>query len=124
MTPDAEGDVPIGGDCYLMPLCSWHNNKARDRQVFEHTQTKMLELSGYMQGEAAATFLARMPGETPLSLVFLGDEGLSYRNIEDGPGAVAKALACVDGPSGAPFLLLRQHSDGDVVTYTVEDARF
>ena len=124
VTPNADGDVPIGGDCYLMPLCSWHNNKARDGQAFEHTQTKMLELSGYMQGEPAATFLARMSGETPLSLVFLGEEGLSYRNILDAPGAVAKALACVDGPSGAPFLLFRQHSEGDVVTYTVEDARF
>jgi hypothetical protein len=124
MTPNADGDVPIGGDCYLMPLCSWHNNTARNGQVFEHTQTKMLELSGYMQGEPAATFLARMSGEAPLSLVFLGEEGLSYRNIPDAPGAVAKALACVDGPSGAPFLLFRQHSEGDVVTYTVEDARF
>jgi hypothetical protein len=104
VTPNDDGDVPVGGDCYLMPLCSWHNNTARDGQVFEHTKTKMLELSGYMQGESVATFLARMPGEAPLSLVFLGDEGLSYRNIEDGPGAVAKALACVDGPSAGPFL--------------------
>jgi len=110
-----------------MPLCSWHNGTARNGQVFQHTQTDMLELSGYMQGEPAATFLARMPGESPLSLVFLDDEGLSYRKIEDEPGAAAKALAFVDGPSAdgaGPYLLLRQHSEGDVVTYTVEETRF
>ena len=127
VTQNANGNVPTGGDCYLMPLCSWHNSTARDGQVFQHTQTQMLELSGYMRGEPAATFLARMPGEAPLSLVFLGNEGLSYRKILDEPEAAAKALAFVDGPSadrGGPFLLLRQHSEGDVVTYTVEEARF
>lgn len=127
VTPNADGNVPTGDICHLMPLCSWHNATALDGQVFQHTQTEMLELSGYMQGEPAATFLARMPGEAPLSLVFLGEEGLSYRNIPDGPGAVAEALAAVDGPSAGgagPFLLFRQHSEGDVVTYTVEQARF
>ena len=127
VTQNANGNVPTGGNCYLMPLCSWHNSTARNGQAFQHTQTQMLELSGYMQGEAAATFLARMPGEAPLSLVFLGNEGLSYRKILDTPEAAAKALAFVDGPSadeGGPFLLLRQHSKGDVVTYSIEDARF
>lgn len=127
VTPNADGDVPDGGDCYLMPLCSWHNGKGNDGKAFAHTQTQMLELTGYMQGEPAATFLARMPGELPLSLVFLGDEGLSYRNIADEPEAVEKTLAAVDGPRAAgagPYLLLRQHSDGDAVTYTIEDSRF
>lgn len=127
VTPNSDGSVATGGTCYLMPLCYWHNGKANDGKAFQHSQTQMLELSGYMQGEPAATFLARVPGEAPLSLVFLGDEGLSYRNIADAPEAAAKALAFVDGPSAegaGPFLLLRQHSGGGAVTYTVEEARF
>lgn len=126
VTQNSNGSVSTGGQCYLMPLCSWHNSTARDGMIFQHTQTQMLKLSGYMQSEPAATFLARMPGEAPLSLVFLGDNGLSYRNIVDEAEAPAKTLAAIDGPSaaaGGPFLLLRQHSDGDTVTYTIEDSR-
>ena len=103
VTPNADGNVPTGGDCYLMPLCSWHNSTARDGQVFQHTQTQMLELSGYMQGEPAATFLARMPGEAPLSLVFLGDEGRQHVaspvDVEARPdAAVGERCARADRP--------------------------
>ncbi|MBN8809445.1 MAG: hypothetical protein J0I47_14590 [Sphingomonas sp.] len=127
MTQNDKGSVPTGGQCYLMPLCSWHNGKANDGVLFSHTQTKMLQLSGYMQGEAVATFLARLPSDAPLSLVFLDEDGLSYRNIADEPGAAAQTLAADDGPSTAdsgPYVLLRQHIDGDTVTYTIEDSQF
>jgi hypothetical protein len=126
VTPNLDGSVPEGGNCYLMPLCYWHNGKANDGKAFQHQQTRMLELSGYMRGEPAATYLARMSGAAPLSLVFLGDEGLSYRNIADEPDSAANTLTSIHSASLAgvgQFVLLRRNSDGETVTYTIEDAR-
>lgn len=54
-----DGKVETGGISYLMPLCAWHNSKARDRKNFEHSKTKMLELSGFMEGQTAFTFNMR-----------------------------------------------------------------
>ena len=131
VTPNQDGSVTFGGICYLMPLCYWHNGKSNDGKAFAHQRTRMLELSGYMRGEPAATYLARMSGEAPLSLVFLGENGLSYRNIGPAPRSagesVAEAMATIDGadPAGAPpFLLLRRHLAEQGATYTLDDARF
>lgn len=62
MSVHQDGSVPFGDECFLMPLCSWHNSKARDHMAFEHTETRMLKLFGYMQEEPRATFL-RTNGE-------------------------------------------------------------
>lgn len=75
MTSNEDGSAPVGGDAYLMPLCSWHNHSARNGKAFEHTETKIILLSGYMQGELAATFELRRSGSPePFSLLYLDDE--------------------------------------------------
>lgn len=59
MTPTSNGAVE-DGECYLMPLCKWHNSPYRNGITFKHTETKMLKLIGYMQGDVALTFKMRM----------------------------------------------------------------
>lgn len=71
MTLNADGSVPEGGICYLMPLCYYHN--AQDGDAFEHTETKMLELSGYMQGELFSTFSLRLPSPAPFAILYLDE---------------------------------------------------
>lgn len=73
MTINQDGSVESGGKCYLMPLCSGHNNKSRDGIAFEHTNTKMVRLTGYMKGELAATFLLRLPNEHPYALLYYSE---------------------------------------------------
>ncbi len=81
MTPNSSGDVANGGTCYLMPLCSWHNNTARDGVAFSHTETSMLQLSGYMQDEMAVTFMARLPSDEPFSLMYYSDGKWQHKNL-------------------------------------------
>ena len=81
MTPNSNGIVDDGGTCYLMPLCSWHNNKARDGIEFTHTETSMLKLTGYMEGEMAVTFMARLPSKKPFSLVYYSDGDWHQENL-------------------------------------------
>ncbi|ANQ51839.1 hypothetical protein MY04_4504 [Flammeovirga sp. MY04] len=81
MTTNSNGKVEDGGICYLMPLCSWHNNKARDGVNFTHTQTKMLELSGYMTDELPVTFKLRMPSEEPYVVLFHHEDEWKFENI-------------------------------------------
>lgn len=54
-----DGIIAEGGTSYLMPLCPWHNSKARDGKNFKHSKTRMLELGGYMEGQNAFTFHVR-----------------------------------------------------------------
>lgn len=82
MTPNEDGNVPEGGDCYLMPLCSWHNHHTREER-FEHSEIRMLRLTGYMQDELFATFALRLPSPSPFALLYF-DEACSQwkeRNI-------------------------------------------
>ena len=60
MTTNTNGIVKTGGISYLMPLCKWHNHPARNNKNFEHDETEMLLLRGFMQGDTALTFLWRM----------------------------------------------------------------
>lgn len=69
MTPNSDGIVDKGAVSYLMPLCKWHNNPTRNGIAFKHTKTKMLELSGFMQGDVPLTFALRLD-DTP-KLLFL-----------------------------------------------------
>ncbi|WP_299669815.1 hypothetical protein [uncultured Ruegeria sp.] len=80
MTPNEDGQVEIGADSYLMPLCHWHNHKNRDGVAFEHSETSMLRLTGFMQSEIAATFRARLPSLERHSIVFLRDD--SWRSAD------------------------------------------
>lgn len=125
MTPNSDGIVDDGGTCYLMPLCSWHNNKARDETAFHHDLTSMLQLSGYMEGDIAATFIARMPGDIPLRIV--GAEGNTVTLQATDPDTFAQAMA-VDRAERLPislppyYLAFRQEAVGGRMTYLIEAA--
>ena len=84
VTTDPNGGV-IDDSCYLMPMCSWHNNKARDRVKFTHSQSKMLKLTGYMKGELAATFQLRLPSPHPYALLYYAEDlqGWTYRDMTE-----------------------------------------
>lgn len=90
MTPNEDGQVEFGADSYLMPLCSWHNNKSRDGVAFEHTKTLMLKLSGFMQGEIAATFMARLPSERRHAIVYTGGDEPMCANLSEPEADAAK----------------------------------
>ena len=81
MTVNSDGSVGEDRICYLMPLCYYHN--AQDGDAFEHTETKMLRLSGYMQGELFATFSARLPSPEPFALLYFddADQQWKHRNV-------------------------------------------
>jgi hypothetical protein len=81
MTINSDGSVGADGICYLMPLCYFHN--AQDGEAFEHSNTKMLKLTGYMQGELFATFSARLPSPEPFALIYFDDADgqWKHRNI-------------------------------------------
>jgi len=82
MTTRKSGIVEIGGISYLMPLCYWHNSTSRNEMAFEHTETKIIKLSGYMQGEIASSFMARYPSKKPHSLIFFDNKkGWKHKNL-------------------------------------------
>ena len=83
MTPNADGQVEIGADSYLMPLCSWHNHKNRDGVAFELNASRMLRLSGFLQSEIAATFLARLPSEERHSIVYASASTWKAANLTE-----------------------------------------
>lgn len=70
MTPNRTGIVRAGKISYLMPLCNWHNNTRRNGIAFKHTETRMLELKGFMEGDSAVTFALRLPSEEQFSLLY------------------------------------------------------
>lgn len=82
MTINASGEV-LDQTCYLMPLCSWHNNKARDGVLFTHKNTAMLHLSGYNQAELAVTFMLRLPSNEPFAFLYDTGEGWTYEDLPD-----------------------------------------
>lgn len=81
MTTAQNGIVAKGGTCYLMPLCSWHNSTSKDGIKFTHTHTQMLQLSGYNEGELAATFQLRLPSEQPYALLYHSAQGWKHENL-------------------------------------------
>lgn len=119
MTTNADGHVPVGGTCYLMPLCKWHNSKGRDGTPFAHKETRMLKLSGYMEGDIAATFAARMPGEAAFRLVSVKGDGLTAHAFDEPQLRVFKARP--DAPKS--YVVFRRVEAGGVVGFVIEDAR-
>lgn len=81
MTPSSDGNVSVGGSCYLMPECQWHNNKARDGIAFYHSETAMLQLTGYMQGELGATFQIRLPCSEAFGLLYNLEGDWQHQNF-------------------------------------------
>lgn len=114
MTPNSDGKVATGGSCYLMPLCAWHNNKARDGQPFSHTETEMLQLEGYMEGEAAVSFRARMEDPLPYSAIFATPDGLRHMNLDAAAGRALQEgrSAEVLTPGASAHLLLHRTAPG------------
>ena len=122
MTTDPEGSVPIGGISYLMPLCKWHNNIARNGIAFQHEKTRMLKLFGYMQGEPLATFVARAPGPAEFRRVAVKGKKLVTAAV-DAPIAMPKvAGALASRYSGGSFILFRRIDEGGVTSFVIEDA--
>jgi hypothetical protein len=123
MTPNADGHVAHGGICYLMPLCKWHNSTRRDGTPFEHEETEILQLSGYMEGDLAVTFAARLPGDAAYRLVSVEGDALAARPMN------APQLHLFDargaGPALPPnYLLFRRVEEDGAVRFVIEDARF
>ncbi|MGB0907579.1 MAG: hypothetical protein ACPGVT_08800 [Maricaulaceae bacterium] len=85
VTDKANGIVQDGDITYLMPLCYWHNSTSRDGNNFNHTKTKMLELDGFMQGDTAPTFMARMSNGRDESsrIIFETDEGWDFKKLAE-----------------------------------------
>jgi hypothetical protein len=98
MTVNQNGSVPTGGSCYLMPLCYWHNSTSNNGVPFQHANTIMLQLSGYMQGELAATFLARMPGDAPLRIVGADGALLTIQPADEAVLSTMKTAAVGEEP--------------------------
>jgi hypothetical protein len=123
MTPNADGHVPIGGNCYLMPLCKWHNSTSKDGTPFKHTKTKMLKLSGYMEGDIAITFAARMPGDATYRLVSMEGDGLAIRPIAEPQLHLLDARVNGLALPARSLLLRRVEKDGEV-RFMIEDSSF
>lgn len=125
MTPNSDGRVEVGADTYLMPLCSWHNSKARDSIPFKLSRTLMLKLSGFMQGELAATFLARLPSEKRHAVVYSGSDKIMSANLS-GPEAVA--IERGDQPTEIlgsrfnDFILMERVENEDNLRYVVRSS--
>jgi len=79
MTPHPSGEVEQGGVSYLMPLCYWHNHTARNYKAFEHEETTMLELTGFMEGETPITFLMRLPANEEGVLLYFDSTAQSWQ---------------------------------------------
>ena len=78
MTPNSSGIVELGGVTYLMPLCKWHNSTARDCTAFSHNKTKMLKLTGFMEGDSAITFALRLENSNAYTLLYFDRSNTSW----------------------------------------------
>lgn len=127
MTPNYDGTVPPSGNCYLMPLCKWHNGKGNNHVAFSHSLTVILELHGYMTSEPAALFMARLSGQAPAALVFATDGGLDFQTLSDGDIERLEAKSVADA-LGAPapdnHIVLRRREDDEGVYYTIDRTQF
>ncbi|NOR62183.1 MAG: hypothetical protein GQ535_06790 [Rhodobacteraceae bacterium] len=125
MTPNTDGDVAIGGSCYLMPLCKWHNNTARDDTAFSHTNTLMLLLTGYMQGELAVSFMARLPSNEPFSLAYSSDGHWQHKNLSEPEATEIKTSGVSSNLLNCKlehYVLLERNVQGDQTTYEVRSS--
>jgi hypothetical protein len=80
MTINKDGSVE-NKTCYLRPLCNWHNSKSLDEHPFTVPQHDILELTGYMMGELAATFCLRLSRNDPFAVLYSTNAGWAYKNL-------------------------------------------
>lgn len=105
-----------------MPLCAWHNNSARNGQAFSHVQTEMLQLTGYYQGEFAATFTARLPSSEPFSIIYETADGWQTKNLSAEHGAQVMAEDWpkdVFGSLPAHYVLLERQRSGMTTSHSL-----
>lgn len=125
MTPNSDGKVEYGSECYLMPLCKWHNSTSRNGHAFELTQSRILKLYGYMQGELSLTFMARMPSAAPFSLIYETNGAWHTRPVTDAEaGGSTKAMLTLDDePAPARHILLRRLEHEGETRFQLEDVQ-
>lgn len=126
MTPNADGSIETGADSYLMPLCSWHNSKGRDGVAFTHTSTLMLKLSGYMQRELAASFMARLPSEERYSIIYAVEDEWKNANLTAPQADAAKSGELSDDVllcSPEQFVLLERVEHDEDSRYIVVESQ-
>lgn len=126
MTTNSDGSVAVGGVCYLMPLCKWHNSTARNGKAFSHTKTSMLKLTGFMQGDIAATFKARLDNGDAFSIVYPSDSELETQGLPALTFANLMDIRLQKRPTnGLPpnYVLFKRKEDNGRVYYVIEDAK-
>jgi len=109
-----------------MPLCSWHNNKARDGVKFTHTSTKMLKLTGYMQGEPAATFQARLPSDDRFAIVYFSEGAWEHENLSDAQAADVNSSGIPNVSAGCEieyYVLFKRVRKKTRILHVVREAR-
>jgi len=115
MTDDKNGQVANGGECYLMPLCSWHNSTARNKVAFKHTKTKMLKLSGYMNCDTPLTFALRKEGKnTSYRVAQLRGDELDIKDLNQNDMEIfsTKLFREVEAGNECPNIILRRVKNG------------
>lgn len=128
MTQNQNGSVN-SGTCYLMPLCSWHNSKARDGIPFVPVQSTMVQLTGYLLAEPAALFEARLDGAAEHALVYgteLGEVDFRALDVEDDFGRRELIEnASISEEDGKPdiFVRLRRVETDGRTAYEIVDSR-
>lgn len=130
MTPNSDGSVERGSECYLMPLCKWHNSTARNGHPFTLTNPRILKLYGYMLDDLAVTFAARMPSDAAFSLIY--EAGGAWHTQPVGTDAGARAssakalLSRPGGPGASARHILFRRVEGETegeTRFVIEDAQ-
>lgn len=122
MTMNSDGSVGKDKLCYLMPLCSWHNSTSKDGMLFAHTNTKMLQLSGYMLGELAATFMLRTPSAAPYAVLYHTEHGWAFRDLAEEQASNLKSdfLHGLAGAQDGDYVLFERSRDNVPLHYIRE----
>jgi hypothetical protein len=124
MTTKRNGVVAVGADSYLMPLCKWHNSTKRDGVAFEHTKTKMLKLSGYMQGELASSFLlrSRVPVPEPFGIMYFDQKTMvwSHMNLNSAQALKLGSKESVIDDTDQVYVLFERKNVGES-SYIIND---
>lgn len=121
MTTNPEGEVEKGGISYLMPLCKWHNSTGRNGEAFTHTETKMLRLTGFMEGETPTTFMMRMPSEKSHVLLYfdLSSQKWTYSHLDHEQALASEAKLFSNGlllAEPRDYAVLEKREDGFLIT--------
>lgn len=124
MTTNPEGNVEPGEICYLMPLCYWHNSTARDGKRFEHSETKMLRLVGYMQGEILESFVTRLPAPERFTMLYFEHQANQWKHqnlsVAELRSVESKSFNGEDASN--PLRVLLERSGGDQPTLNIKDS--